>query len=158
LEPVSRSVPENEQVAGQGVAFQAVLHEGEEAVEAQTHIDGVRTIPEFDARRHGQHDRPPRASTSSRMKSGSQPGARRRTMPPGKRISTGAAPERTWTGTRRATSAGGKAGRTAGSAGRGRRGRGPGQEEGVDTPSLAQKATADRPEHSNRRKRCRQRS
>src|SRR5277367_855334 len=48
LESVCVAIAEDEQMARKRVGFQAVLHKKKEAVEAQAHVDGSRTIPELD--------------------------------------------------------------------------------------------------------------
>src|SRR5262249_9627634 len=102
LETVCGAVAEDEQVAAERVGFQTVLHQGEQAIEAQTHVHGVGTVPQLDTRRHGQHGRSPSVAATERTKSRSQPGIRRRTRPPGKTTSTGTAAGRSRTGTKRA--------------------------------------------------------
>src|SRR5262249_53258245 len=120
FEPVGGTVPEDEQVAGQGVGVQAVFDQAEQAVEAQAHIDRVRAVPQLDGGRHGQHGRSPSVATSRRTKSRSQPEARRRTPPPRMRSSTRAAAGGGRAGARRASGPGG-GGRRGGGWGGGRR-------------------------------------
>src|SRR3954468_21798874 len=63
LDAVGTAVEEDEQVAGQGVGLEAVLDQGEQPVEARTHIDGIGAIPQLDGGGEAQHGLPPRRST-----------------------------------------------------------------------------------------------
>src|SRR5580658_7238011 len=91
LKAVGCAVAKDEQVAGERVGLEAAADQGEQAVEAQPHIDGLRTEPEFDGRWQGQHGASPRAVTRERTQAVSQPGGKRRTAPVGKTSSTAAA-------------------------------------------------------------------
>jgi hypothetical protein len=53
LQTVGTTIAKNEQVAAKRIGLQAILHQREQAVEAQTHIDGVGAIPQFDGSRDG---------------------------------------------------------------------------------------------------------
>jgi hypothetical protein len=108
LQAVADAVAEEEQVARERVGLQQAAHQGEQAVEAQAHVDGVGAVPELDGGREAQHGPPVRASIRERTKARSQPGARRRTAPPGRASSTAGAGARR-TGRRRGSAAGGGA-------------------------------------------------
>src|SRR5262249_59287815 len=90
LQAVGASVAEDEQVSAERVGLEAMADEGEQAVEAQAHVHGVGAVPQLDGRGEAQHGGPPRASSKERTKARSQPGARRRTAPPGRTSSTAA--------------------------------------------------------------------
>src|SRR5262245_7071804 len=88
----------------QRVGVEAILHQGEQAVEAETHVHGVAAIPQLDRGGDAQHDGAARASSRDRTKERSQPGARRKTAPVGRTTSTAAVAWRR-TGTKRGSSA-----------------------------------------------------
>src|SRR5262249_43821526 len=107
LDAVGGAVAEDEQVAGKRVGLEPGADEVEQAVEAEAHVNGVGAIPQFDGGREAQHGSPPRAPTTERTKSRSQPGPRRRTQPLGRATSTDAAGGSRRTGSRRGWSASG---------------------------------------------------
>ena len=91
LEAVGRAVTENKEMAGERVGLESGADEVEQPVEAETHIDGLRTKPELDGWRQAQHEEPPRAETRERTQARSVPGGKRKTAPVGRRSSTAGA-------------------------------------------------------------------
>src|SRR5277367_3594133 len=89
LETVSVFVSEDEQMPRKGIPLETIADQGVQTVEPQTHVDGSRTIPEFDGGREAQHETPPREATRERTKSRSQPCGTRTTVPVGRTSSMG---------------------------------------------------------------------
>src|ERR1700678_3570620 len=104
LETVRVPISENEQMTGKGISFKAFAHQGVQAVEPQTHVDGSRTIPELDVGGEAQHEAPPRDSTRLRTKARSQPGGTRTTVPVGRTSSNGVDAGKSLMGTKRGPS------------------------------------------------------